>query len=95
MTTEPDDPPFTATVDAGLRDDGVWVITATLRYRDGVPLPGSSILGEARLTLLAGIAEAGKRGRKLGADRCWLRLDTGDRVREFAIGDVFDLDSLN
>ena len=96
MVNEPGEPPFTTTVESGFAVDGVWCIRATLRFRDGAPLPGSKILGEARLALLVEIMKAGRRGRELGADTCRVHLDTGDRVVEFALGeDLPDLLSPN
>jgi hypothetical protein len=89
------DPPYTIHVEAGPRDDGVWLIRATLRYRDGVPADGNPLLGEARLALLGAIAEAGQRGRARGADRCRVVMDTGDGVSEVNLGDVPYTSSLN
>lgn len=76
-----DTSPFTVEVEAGFDDAGTWVIHAVLRYRDGVPEAGSNLLGEARLALLAAIAEAGLEGRKLGATEARVILDDGVSVR--------------
>jgi hypothetical protein len=78
MTTRPDDPPFTLTVEAGFDEGGVWVIDARLVFRDGTPPTGSGLLGDGRVALLKAIHEEGLRGRALGATRVLVRMDAGD-----------------
>ena len=75
------DTPFTVEVEAGFSAEGVWIIKAVVHYRDGVPGEGSNLLGEARLALLAAIAEAGLEGRKLGATEARVILDDGVSIR--------------
>ena len=81
MRSQDDTSPFTVEVEAGFSANGVWIIRAIVRYRDGVPEDGSTLLGEARLALLAAIAEAGSEGRKLGATEARVYLDDGVSVR--------------
>lgn len=80
------DPPFTIDCSAGFRNDGVWVIQATLRFPDGRPSDGSPLLGHGRLALLEAIAQAGLRGRSKGATTARVFLDEG-------LGQVVELDT--
>lgn len=76
-------PDFTVSVEGAFREDGVWLIDAQLRLRDGFGGEARrEAIGKGRLALLQGIVREGLRGRTLGADRARVRLDTGDRVME-------------
>ena len=87
MTTEL--PPFTVSVDAEFTEDGVWIIDARLKFRDGAPPRiGSNLLGEGRLALLEAIAREGLRGRALGATKVEVRLDTGDSIRDVGLMEI-------
>src|SRR5687767_14067065 len=75
MTSSP--PPFVVTCAAQFRDDGVWIIQATLRFRDGRPADASDLLAEGRLALLQAIVREGLRGRTLGATDARVFMDEG------------------
>jgi hypothetical protein len=81
-------PPFTVHTDACFDEDGVWQIEARVTYRDRVPGPGDQLLGEARLSLLMGIARQGLRGRALGATRVIVHLDAGDGPKTIDLDDL-------
>ena len=58
--------PFTVTVEAGFNEAGVWIIDARLKFAEPQG-EGSIIFARGRLALVERIAEAGARGRSLGA----------------------------
>ena len=64
MTSHNPRKPFTVNVEADFSEDGVWLIVARLRFRDGArPRDGSSLLEEGRRVLRDAIAREGARGR--------------------------------
>jgi hypothetical protein len=72
-------PDFTIAVEGSFGEDGVWVIKATLRFRDGLNAAERERLrGEGRLALLQGLVREGLRGRRLGAIHALVELDEGD-----------------
>jgi len=78
--------PFTANVNAGFAEDGIWVIDARLDWRDALPPEGSDLIGRGRLTLLAAIAREGARGRALGATRVRVHM-SGHHTEGITIGE--------
>ena len=67
--------PFIVTCAAQFQDDRVWIIQATLRFREGRPEESSLLLAEGRLALLEAIALEGLRGRSLGATQARVFMD--------------------
>ena len=81
--------PFNVSVEAAFTEDGVWLIDARLRFREGTrPKVGSTLLGEGRCALLEAIAREGARGRALGATKVRVRLDTGDDIRDVGLVEI-------
>ena len=80
--------PFRVSVEAAFTEDGVWLIDACLKFRDGPPPVGSELLGLGRIALLEGIAREGQRGRSLGATKVRVRLDADERIREVGMVEI-------
>ena len=74
--------PFTVSAEGCFTEDGVWLIEARLRFREGAPKVGSTLLGEGQYALLEGIAREGARGRTLGATKVEVRLDTDVGIKD-------------
>ena len=72
--------PFDVSVEAGLTEDGTWLIDARLSWRDGPPPAGCRFLDLARRALLEVIAREADRGRSLGAMKVRVHLEGHDRV---------------
>ena len=72
--------PFTVSVEAAFAEDGVWLIDARLKFRDGPPQLGSDLLGEGRIALLQAIAREAERGRVLGANKVRVHMDGHEGV---------------
>jgi hypothetical protein len=89
MDKKQDAPPFAVAVEAGFAEDGIWVIDARLRFRDGAPPKvGSTLLGEGRCALLEAITREGARGRALGATKVQVRMDTDDGIRDVGMVEI-------
>jgi len=70
---------FTITVESGFSEDGIWAISAQVKFRNGkAPERASSLRREGRAALFVGIAQEGHHGRELGATRATVTMDTGD-----------------
>jgi hypothetical protein len=69
-------PDFSVIVDGAFDEDGVWCIDAALQLRDGISeREKTALVGEARLELILGIAQAARHGRSLGSTSVRLQLD--------------------
>lgn len=68
--------PYTISVTARFRDDGVWYIDARITYKT-IP-PDDDVVASARLDLLEKIAFAGYEGRYHGACGVHVHFDAGD-----------------
>ncbi len=70
--------PFTVSTEGCFTEDGIWLIDARLRFRDGPPPLGSRLLGDGRVALLEAIAREGMKGRSLGATKVRVNLEGHD-----------------
>lgn len=87
----PRDPDFTVSCEGHLVSNGVWSIDAQVRFRDGhQPKPGDELLGRGRLALIEAMLREAARGRALGCTAVRVRMQVGDDVSEFDLGDVPD-----
>jgi hypothetical protein len=73
-------PPYNVACNAGFDAEGVWIITITLSYRDGMPKEGSSMANASRAEAMRALIEVGIRGRSLGATQSRVLFDLGDGV---------------
>lgn len=83
----PQEPPFTISVEAGFDDSGFWLIDACIAWRDGMPPQGSDLLGEARMAMLTAIAREAQHGRSLGATKVRVHME-GHGAQVNAEGDL-------
>ncbi len=88
MTAKRRLPPFTISTDAAFNENGVWMISARLRFHQGASdKTGSALLGEAKAALIEELIREARRGRTLGANVVRVRLDAGGRVTEISFDD--------
>lgn len=70
--------PFVITIQVEITEQGVWLIHARVRFREGVPPRKSPRLRQARQALWREIEREKARGKKLGVTRIRVHVKASD-----------------